>query len=82
MRNSRSASTTSGWPTPRPGLPVATLLSEYSEVHLGRFYAELDRGHSLDEASRSALKISEAELITRWRAYLVRLARASVIAPR
>ena len=58
------------------------IADRYSEVHLGRFYAELDRGHSLDEASRSALKISEAELITRWRAYLVRLARASVIAPR
>jgi hypothetical protein len=54
----------------------------YSEIQLGRLYSELDRGHSLDEASRSALKISEAELITRWRAYLVHLARASVIAPR
>jgi hypothetical protein len=51
------------------------IADRHSEVQLGRFYAELDRGHSLDEASRSALKISEAELITRWRAYLVRLAQ-------
>jgi hypothetical protein len=54
----------------------------YAEIQLGRLYAELDRGRSLDEASRSVLKISEAELISRWRADLVRLARASVIAPR
>lgn len=47
----------------------------YSEIQLGRLYAELDRGRSLDEASRSALKISEAELISRWRADLVRNAR-------
>jgi hypothetical protein len=58
------------------------IADRYSEIQLGRFYAELDRGRSLDAASRSALKISEAELITRWRAYLVRLTRASVIAPR
>jgi hypothetical protein len=58
------------------------IADRYSEIQLGRLYAELDRGRSLDEASRFALKISEAELITRWRAYLVRLARASVIAPR
>jgi hypothetical protein len=58
------------------------IADRYSEIQLGRLYAELDRGRSLDEASRSALKISEAELITRWRAYLVRSARASVIAPR
>jgi hypothetical protein len=54
----------------------------YAEIQLGRLYAELDRGRSLDEASRSVLKISEAELIIRWQAYLVRSARASVIAPR
>jgi hypothetical protein len=58
------------------------IANRYSEDQLGRLYAELDRGRSLDEASRSALKISEAELIIRWRAYLVRSARASVIAPR
>ena len=58
------------------------IADRYSKTQLGRFYAELDHGHSLDEASRSVLKISETELITRWRAYLVRLARASVIAPR
>jgi hypothetical protein len=58
------------------------IADRYSEIQLGRFYAELDRGRSLDEASRSTLKISEGELITGWRAYLVRLAQASVIAPR
>jgi hypothetical protein len=58
------------------------IADRYSETQLGRFYTELDRGRSVDEASRSALKISEAELITRWRAYLVRSARASEIAPR
>ena len=58
------------------------IADQYSEIQLGRFYAELDHGRSLDEASRSALGISEAELIPRWRAYLVRLARASVVAPR
>jgi len=58
------------------------IADRYSEIQLGRFYAELDDGHSLDEASQSALNISEAELIIRWRAYLVRLTRASVVAPR
>jgi hypothetical protein len=48
------------------------IADQYSEIQLGRFYADLDRGRSLDEASRSALKISKGELITRWRAYLVR----------
>ena len=43
------------------------IADRYSENQLGRFYAELDHGRSVDEASRSALKISEAELITRWR---------------
>ena len=51
------------------------IAERYSEVQLGRFYAELDHGHSLDEASRAALEISEAELINRWQAYLVRLAK-------
>jgi hypothetical protein len=58
------------------------IADRYSEIQLGRFYAKLDDGHSLDEASQSALNISEAELIIRWRAYLVRLARVSVVAPR
>jgi len=58
------------------------IADRYSAIQLGRFYAELDDGHSLDEASQSALNISEAELIIRWRAYLVRLARASLVAPR
>ena len=58
------------------------IADRYSAIQLGRFYAELDRGRSLDEASRAALKISEAALISRWRAYLLRLARAPAIAPR
>ena len=51
------------------------IADNYSEAQLGRFYAELDRGVSLDQASRSALGPSEAELTAGWRAYLVRLAQ-------
>jgi len=42
---------------------------------LGRFYAELAAGSSLDQASRSVLHLSESELTAEWRAYLDRLAR-------
>jgi hypothetical protein len=48
---------------------------QYSEAQLGRFYAELSRGRTLDEASRSTLQVSEAALTDGWRDYLVRLAR-------
>jgi hypothetical protein len=51
------------------------IADRYSETQLGRLYAELDRGRSLDEASRSALKISDAELISSWRADLARLSQ-------
>jgi hypothetical protein len=51
------------------------IADKYSETQLGRFYAELDRGVSLDEASQSALGLSEAELTASWQAYLVRLAQ-------
>ena len=71
--NSRSASTIFDLAYAEAWLACRYIADQYSEIQLGRFYAELDRGRSLDEASRSALKISEAELITRWRAYLVRL---------
>jgi hypothetical protein len=51
------------------------IADKYSETQLGRFYAELDRGVSLDQASQSALGLSEAELTASWQAYLVRLAQ-------
>ncbi|HKX13570.1 MAG TPA: hypothetical protein VJN19_00130, partial [Propionibacteriaceae bacterium] len=51
------------------------IADKYSETQLGRFYAELDRGVYLDQASQSALGLSEAELTATWRAYLVRLAQ-------
>ncbi len=49
----------------------------YSAARLGRLYAELDRGRSLDEASRAALGVGADELVAGWRRYLVRLARAA-----
>jgi hypothetical protein len=51
------------------------IADRYSEARLGRFYAELVRGSSLDQASRSALRLGEAELTAGWRAYLDRLAQ-------
>jgi hypothetical protein len=51
------------------------IADEYSEAQLGRFYAELARGRTVDEASRSTLQLSEATLIEGWRDYLDRLAR-------
>jgi hypothetical protein len=51
------------------------IADQYSEAQLGRFYAELSRGRTLDEASRSTLQVSEAALTQGWRDYLVRLAR-------
>jgi hypothetical protein len=51
------------------------IADKYSETQLGRFYAELDRGATLDQASQSALGLSEAELTASWQAYLVRLAQ-------
>ena len=49
----------------------------YSAARLGRLYAELDQGRSLEVASRTALGIGADELIAGWRRYLVRLARAA-----
>jgi hypothetical protein len=51
------------------------IADRYSESQLGRFYAELAAGSSLDQASRSVLHLSETELTAEWRAYLDRLAR-------
>ena len=46
------------------------IADQYSQARLGRFYAELARGSSVDEASRSTLQLSEAELTAGWRATL------------
>jgi hypothetical protein len=51
------------------------IADRHSENQLGRFYAELATGSSLDQASRSTLHLSEAELTAEWRSYLDRLAR-------
>jgi hypothetical protein len=51
------------------------IADQYSEAQLGRFYAELSRGRTLDDASQSTLHVSEAALTQGWRDYLVRLAR-------
>jgi hypothetical protein len=51
------------------------IAEEYSEAQLGRFYAELARGRTLDQASRSTLQVSETTLTEGWRDYLVRVAR-------
>jgi hypothetical protein len=51
------------------------IADRHSENQLGRFYAELATGSSLDQASRSILHLSEAELTAEWRSYLDRLAR-------
>ncbi len=45
-----------------------------SPGRLGELYAALDRGDSLDEASRAVLGRSQGQLITGWRSYLTRLA--------
>ena len=50
------------------------IADRYSARRLGRLYAALDRGDSLDEASRSVLGLSEQDLVRGWRAYLQRLA--------
>jgi hypothetical protein len=46
----------------------------YSVADLGGLYAELDRGRSLDEASRVVLGVDAAELTAGWRRFLVRQA--------
>ena len=51
------------------------IADQHSQAQLGRFYAELARGSSVDEASRDTLQLSEAALTAGWRAYLVRLAQ-------
>lgn len=46
----------------------------YSAAGLGRFYAELDGGATVDVAARSALGTSAADLTAGWRRFLVRQA--------
>ena len=46
----------------------------YSVDRLGRLYAELDRGRSLDEAGEAVLGVDAAELTAGWQRYLVRQA--------
>lgn len=46
----------------------------YSVAALGRLYAELDRGRSLDEASRTVLGVDATALTAGWRRFLVRQA--------
>ncbi len=50
------------------------IADRYSIARLGRLYAELDHGRSVDEASRAVLGIGVAELTAGWRRYLVQLA--------
>lgn len=48
----------------------------YSVADLGRLYAELDGGRSLDEASRAVLGVDAGALTAGWQRYLVGQARA------
>jgi hypothetical protein len=51
------------------------IAEHYSTGKLAAFYAELDRGRTLDQASRQALGVGGSRLVADWRAYLTRLAR-------
>jgi hypothetical protein len=51
------------------------IADRYSEAQLARFYAQLDDGRTLDDASRAALGLSGSALTTQWREYLDQLAR-------
>jgi hypothetical protein len=57
-------------------LVCSDIAEQYSSGRLGRFYAQLDHGRSVDEASRAVLGLGAAELTAGWRRYLVRLARS------
>jgi hypothetical protein len=48
----------------------------YSVADLGRLYAELDRGRSLDDAGRAVLGVEAAELTRGWRRFVAREARS------
>jgi hypothetical protein len=53
------------------------IADRYSVARLGRFYAELDRGRSVDEASRAVLRVDAGDLTAGWRRSLVKLARST-----
>jgi hypothetical protein len=55
-------------------LACSHIARHYSPARLGRLYAELDRGRSLEEASRSVLGIGADELTVGWQRFLVQLA--------
>jgi hypothetical protein len=57
-------------------LACTYIAEQYSPVRLGRFYAELDAGRSVNEASRMVLGIGADELTSGWRRLLVRRAGA------
>ena len=57
-------------------LACRLIADRYSPARLSRFSVELDRGRSVDQASRRVLGPSAAELTAAWRRYLTRLARA------
>jgi hypothetical protein len=51
------------------------IADRYSAAKMAAFYAELDRGRTLDQASWHTLGIGESGLVKDWRDYLSRLAR-------
>jgi hypothetical protein len=55
----------------RAWLACRYIVAARSAADLGQFYAELDAGQSLDQASRSALGRSGRSLTAGWRRYLV-----------
>ena len=57
-------------------LACSHIAEQYSPARLGRLYAELHRGRSVDEASRAVLGISADELTAGWRRLLVSRAGA------
>lgn len=52
------------------------IADRYSPAHLGQLYAELDRGRSMDQASRAVLGIGAGEVTDGWRRLLIRRAQA------
>ena len=70
-----SMPTISGTAYAESWLACRYVAERYSPRRLGRLYAALNRGRSLDEASREVLDLSREELVRGWRAYLQRLAR-------
>ena len=57
-------------------LACGYIAEQYSPARLGRFYAQLDRGRSADEASRAVLGLGVSELTAGWRRFLIQRARS------